>query len=43
MFKRSEPGANSGLEVCVVNGGTSYPGKLWTSAVVEAANNVASC
>lgn len=43
MFKRSEPGANSGLEVCIANGGTSYPGKLWTSVVVGAANNVASC
>lgn len=35
--------ADSGLEVCLANGGTSYPGKLWATTVFEGADNVASC
>lgn len=42
-MKRSESGAESGLGVCIVHEGTSHPGKLWATAVFEAANNEASC
>jgi len=43
MFKRPEIGADSGLEVCIASGDTSYTGKLWATAVFEAANTVSCC